>query len=51
MASTVQPDRKLMVETLKTPNASSVGFMITPPPIPQIAPAMDAPKLTIQNKI
>ena len=33
-----------MVETLKTPNASSVGFIITPPPIPQIAPAMDALK-------
>ncbi|EEX20208.1 hypothetical protein BLAHAN_07239 [Blautia hansenii DSM 20583] len=44
MESTVQPDKKLMVATSITPNASRTGFMITPPPIPQIAPMMEAKK-------
>ena len=46
MERTVQLDKKLIVETLRTPNASRMGFMRTPPPIPQIAPATDAKKLT-----
>ena len=51
MHKTVQLDRKLIVETLKTPKASKTGLMITPPPIPQIAPAMEAPKLMSQNSM
>ena len=49
MVSTVHPDRKLMVATSRTPTASNAGLMMTPPPIPQIAPAMEAPKLTIRK--
>ena len=44
--STVQPDRKLIEETLITPKASSTGLMMTPPPIPQILPIIHAPKAT-----
>lgn len=44
MESTVQPDRKLIVATGKSPVASSTGLMITPPPIPQTAPIVDAKK-------
>ena len=44
--STVQPDKKLIVDTLAIWNRSKTGLMITPPPIPQIAPAVDARKLT-----
>lgn len=44
MESTVQPDRKLIVATGKSPVASSTGLTITPPPIPQIAPIVDAKK-------
>ena len=51
MESTVHPERKLMVATLARPSISSIGLMITPPPMPQIAPAMDAKKLTQKNKI
>ena len=46
MARTVQLDRKLIEATSSTPQASSMGFMRTPPPIPQIAPITEAPKLT-----
>ena len=49
--STVQPDKKLIVDTLAIWNKSRVGLMITPPPIPQIAPAVDARKLTKNAKI
>lgn len=49
--STVQPDKKLIVDTLVIWNKSRVGLMITPPPIPQIAPAVDARKLTPNAKI
>ncbi len=49
MESTVQPDKKLIVETLAQPNRSSTGFIITPPPIPHMAPATDAAKLTKKN--
>jgi len=38
MARTVQPERKLMAETLRPDTASTTGLMITPPPIPEIAP-------------
>ena len=47
---TVQPDKKLMVATSIMPNASRTGFIITPPPIPQIAPMMEAKK-QIRQKI
>ena len=46
MDSTVHPERKLMAETLSRPNESSTGLMMTPPPIPQMAPITHAPKLT-----
>ncbi len=35
-----------MVETLTQPNRSKVGLMITPPPMPQMAPAVLASRLT-----
>lgn len=50
MASTVQPDRKLMPDTLKTPVASNTGLIITPPPMPQIAPTIEDPMLTRKNR-
>ena len=43
--STVQPDRKLMVLTSATRNKSRTGLIITPPPIPQIAPVTEDKKL------
>lgn len=49
MASTVQPDRKLMLLTLMTPTASSTGLIMTPPPIPQIDPAIDDRILTAKK--
>lgn len=42
MDKTVQPDKKLMIETSMTPNASMTGLMMTPPPMPQMAPMVDA---------
>ena len=45
MAMTVQPDRKVMVETDIRPVASSTGLMMIPPPIPQIVPMMQARKV------
>ncbi|MET3572957.1 hypothetical protein ABID13_004617 [Enterocloster citroniae] len=38
-----------MEDTLSTPNASSSGLISMPPPIPQIAPATDAAKLTAKK--
>ena len=49
--STVQPERKLITDTLSTPNASSTGLIITPPPIPHIAPTIEARKHIIKNII
>src|SRR5699024_892193 len=49
IASTVHPDRKLILLTLMTPTASSTGLMITPPPIPQIEPAIEDRILTAKN--
>ena len=46
MDRTVQPERKLMVETGNAPSASRTGLMTTPPPIPQIAPMIDEKKQT-----
>lgn len=40
-----------MVVTLARENISSTGFMMIPPPMPQMAPAALARKLTIKNKI
>ena len=49
MASTVHPERKLMLLTPMTPVASSTGLMITPPPIPQTDPAVQDRMLTAKN--
>jgi hypothetical protein len=50
IASTVQPDKKLIVFTSKIPKMSIRGFIIIPPPIPQIAPIIEAKKLITKNK-
>lgn len=42
MDSTVHPDKKLAAEISKIPKASSSGLMIIPPPMPDIAPIVDA---------
>ena len=44
MAKTVQPDRKLMVEALMIPKVSRAGLMMIPPPMPQMAPTVQAQK-------
>ncbi len=49
MVSTVHPDRKLMVATSRTPTASNAGLMMTPPPIPQIAPCNGSAKADDQK--
>ncbi len=46
MAMTVQPDRKVTVATDMTPVASSTGLMMMPPPMPQMVPRIQAPKVT-----
>lgn len=46
MDSTVQPDKKLMADTVSSPSMSSTGLITTPPPIPQMAPATLARRLT-----
>lgn len=45
MDNTVHPDKKLMALTEIRPKASNTGLMITPPPIPLIAPMVEAMKL------
>lgn len=42
-------DKKLILLTSSTFKESSTGFIIIPPPIPQIAPITDANKLTIKK--
>ena len=42
-------DKKLILLTSRTFKESSTGFIIIPPPIPQIAPITDATKLTIKK--
>ena len=49
MASTVHPERKLMLLTLMMPVASNTGLMMTPPPIPHIEPASEERILTKKN--
>ena len=44
MARTVQPDRKLIVDALMMPKASRAGLMMIPPPMPQMAPTVQAEK-------
>ena len=46
MDSTVQPDKKLIAATVSSPSMSSTGLITTPPPMPQMAPATLARKLT-----
>lgn len=50
MDKTVHPDKKLMVATSIIPKASRTGLIITPPPMPQIAPMIEAKK-QIRKKI
>ena len=49
IAITVSPDRKLASLTLMIPCMSMTGFMITPPPIPQMLPMPEARRQT-KNK-
>lgn len=42
MESTIQPDMKLADSTDKSPSISTTGFTMMPPPIPVIAPTVDA---------
>jgi hypothetical protein len=42
IARTVHPDRKLIAETLIISRLSRRGFMMTPPPMPHMAPIVDA---------
>lgn len=44
IARTVHPDIKLMVDTSSPEAASITGLMMTPPPIPLMAPAVVANK-------
>ena len=46
MDSTVQPERKLIAATVSRWNRSSTGLMMTPPPMPQMAPTVLASRLT-----
>ena len=46
MVKTDTLDRKLTADTLMTPSASTMGLMITPPPIPHSGPSRDARKHT-----
>ena len=50
MASTVHPERKLMVSTLMIPKASKTGLIIMPPPIPHMAPMIEAKKQIQQER-
>ena len=43
---TVQPDRNVTAATDIMPVASSTGLMMMPPPIPQMVPRIQAPKVT-----
>ncbi len=43
---TVHIDKKVILFTDSRPTASNIGLMNTPSPTPQIAPIMDANKLT-----
>jgi hypothetical protein len=47
----VQPDKTLICDTTNIPVASNAGFIIIPPPIPHIAPIMEAEKLIRYTKI
>ena len=42
-------ERKLIFVTSIILSESSIGFIITPPPIPKTAPIEEANKLTIKN--
>lgn len=46
----MQPDRKLMVDTVSKCSTSRTGLMMTPPPMPQMAPATLANRLTRKNR-
>jgi hypothetical protein len=50
MDRTVQLERKLIVLMLKVWVASSTGLIIIPPPIPLIAPIVEAAKLRKKNR-
>ncbi len=46
MARTAHPDRKLIVAWSSLPMLSRTGLMMMPPPIPLIAPIVEATKQT-----
>lgn len=48
---TVQDDNRLILLTSKTSRESKTGFIIIPPPIPQMAPIVEDKKLTIKKII
>ena len=50
MDKTVQLERKLMVLMFNVWVASSTGLIIIPPPIPLIAPIVEAAKLRKKNR-
>ena len=49
MASTHMDDTKFIWNALMGLSASSTGLIITPPPMPQVAPAHVAKSMTITN--
>jgi hypothetical protein len=49
MESTVQLDRKLITLTFRELKVSREGFIITPPPMPLMAPKVEAMKLISKN--
>ena len=49
MASTHMDDTKFIWNALMELSASSTGLIITPPPMPQVAPAHVAKSMTITN--
>ena len=51
MDSTVHPDRNWMAETGSRCSRSSTGLMMTPPPMPHMAPTMLARRATRKNTI
>ena len=50
MAKTVQPDKKLTADTLIILMESKKGFIITPPPMPQMEPMVEV-KIDIKKRI
>lgn len=47
IVSTVRLERKLVVAMPMTPNESTMGLMMTPPPMPHSGPSVEARKQTM----